>query len=113
MDFNTGWEMRKDIMKYVNNFTAPNVKMHCVYGTGLPTPELLNYTKSDDFSVDPEIVFGEGDGTVNSKSLTGCTYWRNFQKKPILTYEIKGAEHTALLVNPLAIDYIVKVLTEN
>jgi lysophospholipase-3 len=100
-------------MKYVNNFTAPNVEIHCVYSTGLPTPELLNYKKSDDFSVDPEVVYGEGDGTVNLKSLTGCTYWRKFQKKPIVTYEVKDAEHLALLGHPLAVDYVVKVLTEN
>lgn len=39
IDYPTGWEMRKDNLKYVENFDAPNVEIHCIYGTGLQTVE--------------------------------------------------------------------------
>lgn len=35
-----GWEMRKDSLKFVENFAAPNVEIHCIYGTGLNTVEM-------------------------------------------------------------------------
>lgn len=113
IDFYTGWEMRKDTMKYVNNFAAPNVEIHCVYSTGLPTVEVLDYEKSDNLDGDPKLIYGDGDGTVNLKSLLGCTYWRDHQKKPILTYEIKNAEHLQILGHPSAVDYVLNVLTKN
>lgn len=34
-----GWEMRKDNLKYVEDFSAPNVEIHCLYGSKLNTVE--------------------------------------------------------------------------
>lgn len=34
-----GWEMRKDNLKYVENFTGPNVEIHCLYGSQIKTVE--------------------------------------------------------------------------
>lgn len=112
IDFYTGWEMRKDAMPYIQNFKAPNVEIHCVYSTGLPTPELLVYDKTDTPDGDPKVVTGDGDGTVNLRSLLGCTYWRNQQKKPIYTYEVHDAEHLAVLGHPSTVDYVVNALTK-
>lgn len=105
--------MRKDAMPYVQNFTAPNVEIHSIYSTGLPTVEVLEYAKSDYPEGDPKLIYGDGDGTVNLRSLLGCTYWRGQQKKPIITYEIKNAEHLQILGHPAAVDYVVNVLTKS
>lgn len=32
-----GWEFRKDNEKYQLNFTAPEVEVHCLYGSGIDT----------------------------------------------------------------------------
>jgi lysophospholipase-3 len=34
-----GWEMRKDSQAYADNFAAPNVEIHCIYGSQLNTVE--------------------------------------------------------------------------
>lgn len=35
-----GWEMRKDNIKYVSNFSAPNVEIHALFGTQIKTVEV-------------------------------------------------------------------------
>lgn len=72
----------------------------------------LDYKKSDDLSGTPDLVFGDGDGTVNSRSLKGCTYWRNMQMQPITTLEIPKAEHFQILSNPQIVSYILDVLVD-
>lgn len=39
INFNDGWEMRKDSLPYAMNFTAPGVEIYCLYGTGIDTVE--------------------------------------------------------------------------
>lgn len=39
LGYPTGWEMRKDNLKFVENFSPPNIEIHCLYGTNLPTVE--------------------------------------------------------------------------
>jgi lysophospholipase III len=39
LDYPIGWEMRKDVQKYVENFAAPNVEIHCLYGSQINTVE--------------------------------------------------------------------------
>lgn len=70
----------------------------------------LEYKKSDDLSGSPELVYGDGDGTVNSRSLKGCTAWRGLQKQPITTLDIPKGEHFEILSNPQIVSYILDVL---
>lgn len=39
IDYRTGWEMRKDTMRYSQNFSPPDVELHCLYGDGVKTVE--------------------------------------------------------------------------
>lgn len=39
LDYMTGWEMRKDTIRYNRNFDPPNVELHCLYGEGIDTVE--------------------------------------------------------------------------
>jgi lysophospholipase III len=84
------WEMRKDNIKFVENFAAPNVEIHCLYSSKRPTIEGLIY--KDDVTGNPDLVMGDGDGSVNIRSLEGCTYWRGLQKQPITTLNVPKAE---------------------
>jgi lysophospholipase III len=70
----------------------------------------LNYKKSDDLTSSPDLVYGDGDGTVNARSLKGCTHWRGLQKQPITTLEIPKGEHFEILSNPQIVSYILDVL---
>lgn len=70
----------------------------------------LNYKTDDLHSATPDLSFGNGDGTVNERSLKGCTYWRNYQDKPISTLEVQGGEHFEILSNQKVVDYVVDVM---
>lgn len=109
LGYPTGWEMRKDMMPYLD-FSAPEVPIHCIYGSGIKTVEILEY-KSDDLSSSPKLLNGDGDGTVNRRSLEGCMKWRSSQTQAINTLEVPGGEHMRILSSDATIDYIVKVLT--
>ena len=43
LGYPTAWEMRKDHLKFVENFAPPNVEIHCLYSTKMPTVERLVY----------------------------------------------------------------------
>ncbi|KAL6640080.1 hypothetical protein ACP70R_022390 [Stipagrostis hirtigluma subsp. patula] len=49
-------------------FQAPVVPTTCVNGVGVPTMETLVYWDGD-FGEDPEVVYGDGDGLINSASI--------------------------------------------
>lgn len=137
--------MRKDLLPY-NNFTAPGVDMHCLYGTNengvIESYELksnsikwnffysdfivcaqflmnifslklrLNFGRS--FNSKPALSRGEGDGTVNSRSLIGCQYWatENAQgNHTIHQQEYPGLDHYNILGDSRIIDYILTTLT--
>uniref|UniRef100_A0A182NBL1 Phosphatidylcholine-sterol acyltransferase n=1 Tax=Anopheles dirus TaxID=7168 RepID=A0A182NBL1_9DIPT len=110
LDFRNGWEMRKDSLPYSLNFTAPGVELHCLYGSNVSTVESLDYQKSYDFSGTPVLKMGNGDGTVNTRSLEACKQWVPQQKQPIITKEFPGADHMSILADVNVIDNIVKLL---
>ena len=54
---------------------APGVEVHCLYGTGVKTPENLTWAKGYFPDYQPTIIYGDGDGTVNIRSLRVCKQW--------------------------------------
>ncbi|XP_037047711.1 phospholipase A2 group XV-like isoform X2 [Bradysia coprophila] len=108
-----GYEMRKDTMKYTD-FTAPGVEVHCLFGSGIPTVEKLNYTKSGDLSSKPTLINGDGDGTVNLRSLQACARWIGAKEqlsKNISTLSLPGVDHLGILGEQSVVQYILGVLT--
>ncbi|XP_055546435.1 phospholipase A2 group XV-like [Wyeomyia smithii] len=110
IDYTDAWEMRKDTLQYALNFTAPGVEIHCLYGTKIDTVESLNYQKTYDLSGKPTLVYGDGDGTVNRRSLEACKHWNGQQKQQIYMREFPGSDHMAILADLRVLDSIVKVL---
>uniref|UniRef100_A0A2M4AB17 Putative phosphatidylcholine-sterol acyltransferase n=1 Tax=Anopheles triannulatus TaxID=58253 RepID=A0A2M4AB17_9DIPT len=110
LDVPSGWEMRKDTLPFTMNFTAPGVELHCFYGSHINTVESLDYQKSYDFSGTPVLVMGDGDGTVNSRSLEACKHWTMQQKQPIYTKEFPGADHMSILADLKVIEAVMQAL---
>lgn len=57
---------------------------------------------------------GNGDGTVNMRSLLGCEMWKNSPaqgKHAVHQHVFSGVEHYNILGNAEIIDYILKTLT--
>ncbi|XP_055295032.1 phospholipase A2 group XV-like [Sitodiplosis mosellana] len=104
-------EIRKDQSVY-NNFTAPGVEIHCLFGANIPTAERL-YFKSG-FNSKPVILDGDGDGQVNRRSLWGCRHWENTPAQAghaVYFKEFKDVNHLKILYNSESINYILKIVT--
>ncbi|KAM9351808.1 lysosomal phospholipase A and acyltransferase [Symphorus nematophorus] len=107
--FEDGWLMRQDTEPLVIDLTPPGVAVHCLYGSGIPTSEAFQY--SDKFpDVEPNVVYGDGDGTVNLLSAVQCKRWVGKQKQPVMLKELPGNEHVNMLLNFTTVAYIKTVL---
>ena len=98
----TGYTTAVKIFKAVPkawNPVPPNVKMFCFHGHDVKTPSKLKYTKKNFTEEDPDIEYGDGDGTVNLRSLEACKRWFGKQKQKITYKTFEKAEHTAILRN--------------
>ena len=89
-------DLWKNNGKNMDNFGAPNVPVHCIFSSGIPTIETLMYSNKFP-NVDPEIKYGDGDGTVNTFSSSGCLKWRKMQKEPVFGYELYKHRHIEIL----------------
>uniref|UniRef100_A0A1A9WZY4 Group XV phospholipase A2 n=1 Tax=Glossina brevipalpis TaxID=37001 RepID=A0A1A9WZY4_9MUSC len=108
--FRNGWEMRKDNMRHVLNFSPPDVELHCIYGDGLATVERLNYEKENIANEIPNLGMGPGDGTVNRRSLSACKYWLEYQTANITNIAFTGVNHMDILKKKDVLDYIKRVM---
>ncbi|XP_075044917.1 LOW QUALITY PROTEIN: lysosomal phospholipase A and acyltransferase [Mixophyes fleayi] len=106
--FQEGWFMRKETQGLISSLTPPGVPLHCLYGTGVDTPDSFQYESFPD--KDPNIIYGPGDGTVNIESALQCRKWMHHQKQAVSLVELPGNEHIAMLSNVTTISYIKKVL---
>jgi len=58
----------------------------------------------------PTVRYGDGDGTVNLRSLHGFKRWIGKQKQPIYNKELQGLDHIAILKSPVIAEYILELL---
>merc|ERR1711971_192129 len=94
----------KEVQKLTAKLPDPGVKVHCVYGSGLPTTDQLIYSKDPKTSV-PYFNKGFGDGTVNLKSLEACKDWNEVKTK-----EFPGQDHMAMVTGSKVIKYVVDLV---
>lgn len=105
-----GWEFRKDNEKYQLNFSPPGVEIHCLYGYKIDTVEKLYYKPGTSIDGYPQLIPGDGDGTVNLRSLEGCLHWEGKQKQKVYHQGFPGVDHMGILKNSDILKYIKMVL---
>lgn len=74
----------------------------------------LNY--KGDFKTTPSLITGDGDGTVNIRSLKSCEQWAGTKAqnaKKINSVEYAGADHLGILADKRVIKYILELLTDD
>ncbi|CAG9824467.1 unnamed protein product [Phaedon cochleariae] len=108
--FPEGWEMRKDTEPYQLNFKPPGVEVHCLYGTGVQTVERLFYKPGTFLDGYPTLIYGDGDGTVNRRSLEGCLHWRTLQKQKVFVKELPKIDHLQILHDKSTQNYITSLI---
>ncbi|XP_014259587.1 group XV phospholipase A2 [Cimex lectularius] len=105
IDYMTAWEMRQDQAPYIK-FDAPGVEIHCLHGYGVHTLEKLMY-KEGKFPESPSFKYGDGDGTVNKRSLESCTYWAGRQKQKVFHRKFLSVDHMQILREGQVLEYIL------
>ncbi|KAK7861832.1 hypothetical protein R5R35_000592 [Gryllus longicercus] len=108
--YEVGWEMRKDVQKLDSKFTAPGVEIHCLHGFGVNTIERLVYKPGKFPDGYPNFIFGDGDGTVNKRSLEACMHWESQQKQRIYHQTFPNVDHMEILRNENVLEYITTLM---
>lgn len=99
------------ILAMMDQLEAPGVPITCVIGTGVSTAETLYYDKRS-FDEQPEIVYGDGDGTVNMVSLLGHeSLWSNAKNQTLKTIRVPGVTHTEILKDDGAVGEVVREIS--
>ncbi|KAE9548698.1 hypothetical protein FO519_008096 [Halicephalobus sp. NKZ332] len=90
----------------------PGVEMHCMYGTGVKTPENFTWAKGYFPDYQPTITYGDGDGTVNIRSLQVCKQWDKSSNDGfhVSVNELDGADHMTILKDIRMIAALRKIL---
>ncbi|CAN6587235.1 unnamed protein product [Malus baccata var. baccata] len=99
------------VLGLMEELVAPGVPITCVVGSGVKTAETLFYG-SNSFDEQPEIVYGDGDGTVNMVSLLAHeSLWSDTKNQTLKTIRVPGVSHTAMLKDEDALDEIVREIS--
>ena len=88
------------------------VAIYCLYSGGIPTPQRLVYNSASPGFTDaePDVELGDGDGTVNARSLEACRRWQDVQGQHKVNVTFYGdIEHNKLLHHRPLIDDIIQV----
>lgn len=94
-------------------FSAPpEVPVTCIVGTGVKTMETLFYGDELGFDGRPEVVYGDGDGTVNIESLLALeTLWKVEKNPSLKVIRLNGMSHTSVLNEKTALEKIMEEIS--
>ncbi|XP_065880375.1 lecithin-cholesterol acyltransferase-like 1 [Euphorbia lathyris] len=86
---------------------APQVPITCIIGSEVKTAESLLYG-GNGFDEQPEMVYGDGDGTVGMDSLLALeSLWIDDKNQSLKVIKLGGISHTSILTEVVALDEIV------
>ncbi|XP_031480141.1 lecithin-cholesterol acyltransferase-like 1 [Nymphaea colorata] len=96
------------ILPLMSELVAPLVPVTCLIGTGVDTPETLFYGK-DGFDRQPEVVYGDGDGTVNSASLLAAvSAWEGVREQSLKVRRFPHVSHTSILKDEASVSAVIR-----
>jgi len=106
--------MVEDTKGLLQGLPPPEVEVFCAHGSQVPTTEKLVYPEGSFppgsaswWSSGPTIIKGDGDGTVNLRSLEGCLRWKGQQKLPVHHKIFPELKHSDILKLEEPVDYVV------
>lgn len=103
---------RARILPLIERLITPEVPVTCIIGSGIKTPETLFYGRGG-FDKQPEVVYGDGDGTVNMVSLLALeSLWSNVTRQPLKVIKIPHVSHASILKDDVALREIIREITE-
>jgi len=108
-----GWEMYKDIKDLSVKMEAPNVDVFCLHGSGVPTTDKIVYTSNFTANAKAKLMKGEGDGTVNMRSLSACTKWETEMsgRHKFQHHVFNNTEHLQILRDEAPSEYVKDLIS--
>ncbi|KAK4475693.1 hypothetical protein MN116_000959 [Schistosoma mekongi] len=107
-DYLTGYHLFKRFLSSFDPLEPPKdvPEVYCIYGSGLLTVEQIIYQSSSLFvssfpNQSPRIIYGNGDGTVNLRSLQVCKEWPSVN---VVEFAVSG--HRQILNEKRFIDFL-------
>ncbi|GFS91955.1 phospholipase A2 group XV [Nephila pilipes] len=73
--------------------------------------DMFYYTNMKDFPDNPKLLYGEGDGTVNLRSLNVCSGWKGRQKQKVFIERLPKVEHLDMMHNTKIRKFIANYAT--
>nr|XP_056718304.1 phosphatidylcholine-sterol acyltransferase [Euleptes europaea] len=110
VNFEDGWYMWNDTKDLLRDLPPPGVEVYCLYGTGQPTPATYIYDDNFPYEDPVDILYSDGDDSVNKGSLELCKRWHGQQKEKVHVMEMPGVEHLNLVFNNLTLSYVNEIL---
>lgn len=105
--FPLGYQHYRTLGNLTDQTLAPGVPTHCVFGHGIKTAHQFRWTNDRQFpDHQPDVIYSDGDGTVNIASLDVCVGWIQQQTQPVNVVPIAGAEHLKILANPSFLELV-------
>lgn len=104
-----GYQMWLDVRNLTSPLPIPNVELHCLHSYNMKTMEQFNWNSGGFPYKTPDIVWGDGDGTVNLVSLQACQKYKELQKEHFHYKTFPSLGHQAM-VDDLEVFEYIKVL---
>merc|ERR1711865_356536 len=108
--YSAGKKLNKRTAMLTSAVEAPGVDVLCLYSTGVPTG--LSFKYGTDFDKQPEILNGDGDGTVNQMSLKLCERWAEAgsQTRPVRFQKFSNIAHSDMIMKAEVLSVVYKEL---
>lgn len=100
------------ILPLLEQLSEPEVPVTCIIGRGVKTPERLLYGENG-FDEQPEVIYGDGDGTVNMVSLLALeSLWADNKNQTLKVITVSHVSHTSILKNDVALEEIIGEISD-
>ncbi|XP_037734090.1 phosphatidylcholine-sterol acyltransferase [Chelonia mydas] len=110
VNFEDGWYMWNDTKDLLKGLPPPGVETYCLYGMGLPTVETYIYDERFPYEDPVDVVYGDGDDTVSTRSMKLCNRWEKQQKQRVHVVELPGVDHLSMVFSNQTLSYINEIL---
>jgi len=102
---------RARIRPLVEALPEPGVPVTCLVGTGVDTVESLVYGDGGFDEPPEEVVYGDGDGTVNLASLVApIRAWSDSPAQVVEVVELAKVSHSGILNDKSALEQIIRII---
>ena len=111
LGYTNGSRMYNEVKNLLADFPPPNVTHYCFYGTDVQT--VATYIYGDSFPDKPpsDLIYGNGDGTVNARSLQACSLWKDKQVFPVVMKSFSKVSHFDMVSDDNVLQELGKIMS--